>query len=112
MKGDAMRTALYVRGLVGVLLMLCGGPLTAHAGDKVYTGQGVLAAIDFQHDTIVVQIPVNDGEMTVAGPLAAGARVTVEGQTAGLHFLELGKTVTVTWKRTPEGPHILAVRQH
>jgi hypothetical protein len=106
-----MRTAFGVWGLACALLILCGGPLTAHAGDTLHTRQGVLTAVDFQHDTIVVEIPVNGREMTVAGPLAAGARVTVEGQTAGLDFLEVGKTVTVTWKRTPEGPHILAVRQ-
>ena len=106
-----MRTAFCGWGLACLLMMVFGGPLTAHAGDKLYTRQGVLAAVDFQHDTIVVQIPVNGQEMTVAGPLAVGARVLVEGQTAGLDFLEVGKTVTVTWKRTPEGPHILVVRQ-
>jgi len=106
-----MRMKWRVLGIACVLLVFGGGLLTVHAQDRIYTRQGVLTAVDFQHDTIVVQIPVNGREMTVAGPLAAGARVTVEGQAAGLDFLEVGKTVTVTWKRTPEGPHILAVRQ-
>lgn len=106
-----MRTTFRVLGVAFILLILFGGLLTARAQDKIYTRQGILTAVDYQHDTIVVEVPVNGREMTVAGPLALGASVVKEGHTAGLADLEVGATVTVKWERTPEGHSILEVRQ-
>lgn len=107
-----MRMTYRTVGIALVLLGLAGAIVSARAQDKITTQRGVLMGVDDQQYTIKVQVQLDDGQqMTIAGPLAEGAVIRIEGHTGGLPDLMVGENVTVTWEATPEGVSILSVEQ-
>ncbi|MGD2270977.1 MAG: hypothetical protein PVI06_11305 [Desulfobacterales bacterium] len=97
-----MKSAIFLGVLACVLLMTS----TALTAERVYTGQGEIAAINLKDDVVVVEIPVPHDSMTVGGPLAPHAKVTQGNQPASLADFEVGETVTVRWRVTERG-HII-----
>ena len=83
-----------------ILAMLC---VPAGAQSQMYTMTGKIAAIDLEHDTVVVEVPVKDDQMlTVGGPLVSDARIRKGGQSTDLDQFNIGESVAVTWQKTDE----------
>lgn len=97
-----MKSAIFWWALALVFLMTSA----ALAGERVYTRQGEIAAINPRYDTVVVEIPVPNDSMTVGGPLATDAKVTRGNRPASLGDFEVGEQVTVRWRVTEKG-HII-----
>jgi hypothetical protein len=97
--------------LAGVLLvcLLLAAAQYASAASEVYTNRGVLASISLDYETIVVEVPVENGSMTVGGPLVEGAGLKRDGRRATLEDFREGEEVTVDWRYTESGHRILGL---
>jgi hypothetical protein len=93
-------------GLTAVLLVLGLSQAFAGSHNNVYTMTGKVSAVDLSHHTVVVQIPVNHQEMTVAGPLTQNAMLKKMGHSVALQAFSVGERVTVTWEKDKDGLYI------
>lgn len=91
---------ISVVGFIAVLLIAWG---TAAAGGHTRTLTGQISAVDPDHSTVVVEVPVGDQKLTVGGPLAQDAQLRKDGSSADLKTFKVGDRVSVTWQRTDKG---------
>ena len=96
--------------LIGVFV---AGAFFAHAAEQavVRSGMGKLTAVDENWETVVVEVPMNDKQLTVGGELAPGASVTKNKQTVGLTDLDINEMIQVTWRVTDRAIYILELHQ-
>jgi hypothetical protein len=85
-----------------LILVLAPGISALAADPEVYTYTGEISAIDLQHGTVVVEIPVENDTMTVGGPVVPEATIHKEGADAELNQFSVGERVQVTWEKTDE----------
>lgn len=83
----------------------------AVAASEVYTNRGMLSAVDLDHETVVVEVPVKSGLMTVGGTLTNGADLKRGGRPAKLNDFVKGEEVVVRWQYTETGHRILGLRK-
>ncbi len=92
--------------ILGVLPVMILAFLYVPAGAQqshMYTMTGKIAAIDLQHDTVVVEVPVKGNQMlTVGGPLVSDAKLRKGGEATDLNQFNVGESVSVTWQKTDE----------
>jgi len=103
-----MKTRLLTGGPVTVLVMVLA-VLTSYAfaGSELYTMEGKISAVEPEHDTVVVEVPVGKVKMfTVGGPLVADAVLEKYGRSADLEDFSSGDFVAVSWRSTPNG-HVI-----
>ena len=94
------------RGVVmAVILMLLTAAPSVVVG-KTYTMTGKITAIDRAYDTIVIEVPMASKMFTVAGPLAANAKLAKNNRMVGLGEFKVGERVAVKWHSTAEG-HVI-----
>ena len=74
--------------------------------EKTYIMSGEIKAINTQYSTVVIDVPLEKGIFTVAGPLVSDAVLKKDGQTATLSDFRVGEKVTVKWKGTDWG-HVI-----
>ncbi len=84
-------------------LGLCLFSVQAVAADKTYIMTGKITAIDTQEKIVVIDVPLQKGIFTVAGPLVGGADLKKGGKPATLSDFKVGEKVTVKWKGTSWG---------
>ncbi len=90
--------------LVGFLFsnVYAGGP---------YSMTGKISAINEQHNTVVVQVPLKDNQMmTVGGPVVPNAKLRKDGKKADLNDFNVGDKVVVTWRKTDQTLPIYGLR--
>lgn len=87
-------------------LGLCLFSVQGMAADKTYIMTGEITAINTQEKIVVIDVPLEKGIFTVAGPLVGGADLKKGGQTATLSDFKVGERVTVKWKGTSWG-HVI-----
>jgi hypothetical protein len=80
------------------------------AAEKVFKMAGKIAAIDLDHNTVIVEVPVGERLFTVGGPLSPEAVLKRGGQSVGLADFRTGDRVTVTWEATERGHLILSLK--
>lgn len=85
-----------------VLLFLFFASTALGASPEVYTHSGEIAAIDLQHGTVVVEVPVEQGALTVGGPLIPAATLRKGEQRARLDDFSVGEQVQISWEKTDE----------
>ena len=84
-------------------LGLCLFSVQGMAADKSYLMTGEITAINTQEKIVVIDVPLEKGIFTVAGPLFGGADLKKGRQTATLSDFKVGERVTVKWKGTSWG---------
>ncbi len=84
------------------LMAFSFAPTAMAAQPKVYTHSGEISAIDLQHGTVVVEVPVEQGTMTVGGPLIPEAALRKDGKKADLNDFSVGENVQISWEKTDE----------
>jgi hypothetical protein len=110
--GSIMRRSLYSTTLVlAVIFSLTIIAAQSWSAERVYQMRGEVAAIDLQHKTVVVEVPVKGGKMlTVGGPLSTDALLKKDGRSVDLSDFHAGEKVTVKWKVTKQTHLILSLR--
>jgi hypothetical protein len=91
--------------IVFTLLLAC--PLIVFGESyKSYKMTGKISAIDLTHQTITIEVPLAAQMFTVAGPLAADARLTKANKPATLKDYNVGERVTVIFHSNDQG-HVI-----
>jgi len=102
---------------VNVCFILCSLMLLLSAGqvlskDIVYKMAGKISAVEPTENTVVIEVPMKDGEFfTVGGPLAPDAIVRKADHSAALADFSPGEEVTVKWKSIDTGHLILMLEK-
>ncbi len=104
------RSVWFGTVVLAVIFLLCFSPGQSLAAGKVFKRAGEIAAIDLDHNTVVVEVPVGKKLFTVGGPLSAEAVLERGGQSVGLADFRTGDRVTVTWETTERGHLILSLK--
>ena len=90
---------------VGMAAVQAKGPYDIH------TARGKLTAVDLQYKAVVVEVPLNDQQLTVAGELVPNANVMKNGHMAELKDFSVDQSVTIEWMVTDHGLNILKIHQ-
>ena len=91
--------------MVVILTFLATAPTIVFA--KAYKMTGKISAIDLADNTVVIQCPLASHQIfTVGGPLAAGAKLTINNKQASLNDFKVGERVAVRWHSAPQG-HVI-----
>ena len=78
---------------------------------SLYKMTGKIAAIDHTYNTVVVDVPLADGQVfVVGGPFAGNAVLKSQGREATLADFKVGEEVIVKWSPTPEG-HLIRMME-
>lgn len=77
----------------------------------IRTARGNLTAVDLQYKAVVVEVPMKDQQLTVAGELVPNANVMKNGHMAKLKDFSVDQPVTVKWMVTDKGLNILELHQ-
>jgi len=85
-------------------------PVCGTAGEKIHHMRGEITAIEPPYDTVVIEVPLEKGPFTVAGPLSEYAVLKKHGESASLVDFVAGDRVDVTWRGT-SGGHIIEQMQ-
>ncbi len=72
------------------------------ASPPLHSLRGEIAAIDLQHGTVVVEVPVEQGSLTVGGPVVPDAALQKNGKKVDLNAFSVGEEVQVAWEKTDE----------
>jgi hypothetical protein len=88
--------------IVFTLLLAC--PLIVFGQSYKMTGK--ISAVDLSNQTLVVEVPLGSQMFTVAGPLAADAKLTRANKPAMLKDFKVGEKVSVTFHSTDKG-HVI-----
>lgn len=91
-------------------LLLCPFGAQGIAAEKTYIMSGEITAIDTACKTVVIDVPLQKGVFTVAGPLAPDAVLKQDGQSARLSDFKVGEKVSVKWRSTADGHLIEALK--
>jgi hypothetical protein len=98
--------------ILGVLIFLLSAGGQGLCKEIVYNMKGKISAVEPANNTVVVQVPMKDGEIfTVGGPLAPDAIIRQGGRTATLADFFPGEEVTVKWKPVETGHLILMLEK-
>jgi len=98
--------AICVIGLaVGTAAVQAKGPYDIH------TARGKLTAVDLQWKAVVVEVPLKNQQLTVAGELVPNAKIMKNGHMAALQDFTVDRPVTVKWMVTDKGLNILELHQ-
>lgn len=98
------RKAIWTAIALFTFILVAGVGSVSAKKSQVYTMTGRIAAINLNYDTVVVEVPVKDGQlMTVAGPLVDNAQLKKDGRNSNLQDFEIGNQVTVTWEKNDDG---------
>jgi len=98
-----MKSRHFFIPLAWAIAMLLLGWSAASGDDQVHTLTGSIKAIDLDYDTVVVDVPMGDQELTVGGPILENAELRKNGREADLNDFKVGDRVVVTWERTDQG---------
>ena len=104
------RSVWFATVVLAVTFLLCVSGGQSLAAEKVFKRAGEIAAIDLDHNTVVVEVPVGKRLFTVGGPLSPEAVLQRGGQSVGLADFRTGDRVTVTWETTERGHLILSLK--
>lgn len=95
---------IYTSFLLIALLLVNGIVTPALAGSQTYGGEGEISAIDMEHRTVVVEVPIEMGTtFTVGGPLAPKATLKKNHAPAMLDDFSVGDQVKVQWRPVESG---------
>jgi hypothetical protein len=73
--------------------------------------KGEVAAIDLEHNMVVVEVPVKGGQMlTVGGPLSSEVLLQKGGKEVKLADFKVGEQVWVKWRLTDKTHVILSLK--
>ncbi len=93
--------------LTAVLCMGILAPLLSASNN--YTMVGKISAIDSEYNTVVIDVPLSNGQVfTIGGPLAQNAVLKKGDKPASLKDFNVGEKVWVKW-RSYENGHIIEV---
>jgi hypothetical protein len=95
-----MNTRLIIS--ISLIVLLIPGIGALAADPDVYTYTGEISAIDLDHGTVVVEVPVEQDSLTVGGTLIPQATLSKSGQKVELEEFSVGERVQVTWEKTDE----------
>jgi len=84
--------------------------LESRPGEKKYRMSGDLTAIDINHNTVVIEVPLAGNMHTVGGPLSPKAILKRGGQSVGLADFQVGDRVIFIWQSTKKGHVILSLK--
>ncbi len=74
---------------------------------KGYEMVGKISAIDLDYKTVVIDVPLSNGQIfKVGGPLSPGAVLKKGDMAAGLSQFHVGDKVWVKWRSTEKG-HVI-----
>jgi ABC-type Fe3+-hydroxamate transport system substrate-binding protein len=104
------RPVWFATLVLAVIFLLCFSGSESMAAEKVFKMAGEIAAIDLDHNTVIVEVPVGERLFTVGGPLSPEAVLKRGGQSVGLADFRTGDRVTVTWEATERGHLILSLK--
>jgi len=107
-----MKTSTYITAIAGaIILCLCFLGAQSWSAGPVYQMKGEAAAVDLEHNTVVVEVPVKGGQMlTVGGPLSSEALLQKGGRKADLADFKVGDQVWVKWRLTDKTHVILSLK--
>lgn len=71
-----------------------------------YKMTGILTAVNLSARVVVIEVDLNRGQFTVAGPLMPHAKLFRFGRYARLEEFKIGEPVDVEWHRTTAG-HVI-----
>lgn len=78
---------------------------------SLYKMTGKIAAIDHTYNTVVVDVPLANGQVfVVGGPFAGNAVLKSQGRPATLADFKVGERVIVKWSPTSEG-HLIRMME-
>ena len=89
--------------LVAVLIFILFLSVSLWAQPKKYIMEGKITAIDIPYKTVVIEVPMDGKNFTVAGPIKQGAILIKDGKKVSLGDFEIGDRVVVLWESTPQG---------
>ncbi|MFW6115292.1 MAG: hypothetical protein ACOC6E_03240 [Thermodesulfobacteriota bacterium] len=108
------KSILFIALVVGLLCFLTLFAAQSSADKGIVKMVGKIAAIDFMHRTVVVEVPVGKAAFeeqlfTVGGPLSHDAELKRGGSSAKLEDFSVGDQVTVLWKTIDTGHLLLSL---
>ena len=104
------RSVWFATVVLAAIFLLCFSGSQSLAGEKVFKRAGEITAIDLDHNTVIVEVPVGKRLFTVGRPLSPEAVLKRGGQSVGLADFRTGDRVTVTWEATERGHLILSLK--
>ena len=107
-----MKRSTHIIAMAGAVVMtLCLLVTQSWSAGPVYQTKGEVAAIDLEHNTIVIEVPVKGGQMlTVGGPLSSEASLHKGGKEVKLADFIMGEEVWVKWRLTDKTHVILSLK--
>lgn len=90
-------------------ILIFAPPLVASSPDNegsILTGQGELINLDLEHQSVVVEVPLNGRVYTVAGRLSPETLVRKNDLATDLSAFKVGDSVKIGWRKTQKGHHI------
>lgn len=101
-----MNSRPFFRIFAVLTVLIAGFLLVTTAPAAKYKMAGEITAINLNHRTVVIEVPMDKKKFTVAGPLVKGARLTRNSQKARLSDFKVGEKVFVRWHSSDEGHKI------
>jgi hypothetical protein len=77
------------------------------AGERIYQMTADITAIDFEYNTVVIEVPMVGKTFTVGGPLSYEAILKKGHQVVNLSAFQVGDRVKAEWEATEKGHVIL-----
>ena len=97
---------ILTTGFITLAVLTLGVMIPVLGFGKGYVMAGNITAIDLDHQTVVIEVPLASKMFTVAGPLASDAKLSKKMKTADLDDFMVGERVTVRWHSTSSG-HVI-----
>ena len=100
------RKKIFTTVGIAVVVLTFGVMMPGLGFGKAYVMTGKITAVNLDHQTVVIEVPLASKMFTVAGPLAPDAELSKNMKTADLGDFMVGERVTVRWHSTPVG-HVI-----
>jgi len=86
--------------------LVVAGLASSTSAQEMYKMSGEITDVSPQHNTVVVEVPMGKEMFTVAGPLAADAKLMKKGRQAQLSDFQTGEDAMVTFHSNMKG-HVI-----
>jgi hypothetical protein len=104
------KSIILIKSILIMIISISLHQPQALADKKVYEMVGDIMAIDLEHNTVVIEVPLEKGMFTVGGPISARATLLKSNQSVGLSDFQIGERVVVKWEATEKGHLILLLK--
>jgi len=105
------RSVVLGAAILVALAVTCPAAMAEARIYNLYKMTGKIAAIDHTYNTVVVDVPLANGQVfVVGGPFAKDAALKSQGRPATLADFNVGERVIVKWSPTPEG-HLIRMME-